>query len=95
MIKKLFRATTGLDTNFVQDNQSVSKYGVIRGLHFQKGEMAMAKLVRAIKGRVVDIVVDIRKESPTFGQSFSVELSDENQLQLCWLPWNSFSASVT
>lgn len=80
--KKTFKSATGLDIDFVQDNQSISSYGVLRGLHFQKGDMAQAKLVRAIQGRVLDIVVDIRKGSETFGQSYSVELNDENNLQL-------------
>lgn len=80
--RKTFGEITGLDVDFVQDNQSISSYGVIRGLHFQRGDMAQAKLVRAVKGRVLDIVVDIRKGSETFGKSFSVELNDENNLQL-------------
>lgn len=77
-----FKKATGLSVNFVQDNQSNSKYGVLRGLHYQKGEMAQAKLVRVIHGSVMDVVVDIRKDSPTFGQHYSVILSDENRLQL-------------
>ncbi|KAA3623953.1 MAG: dTDP-4-dehydrorhamnose 3,5-epimerase [Flavobacterium sp.] len=80
--RKTFEQITGLDVDFVQDNQSISSYGVIRGLHFQRGNMAQAKLVRAVKGRVLDIVVDIRKGSETFGKSFSVELNEENNLQL-------------
>ncbi|MEZ4818076.1 MAG: dTDP-4-dehydrorhamnose 3,5-epimerase [Flavobacteriaceae bacterium] len=79
---KLFEKTTGLNINFVQDNQSVSKYGVLRGLHFQKGLMAQAKLVRVAFGRVLDIVVDLRKNSETFGKSFSLELTAENGIQL-------------
>lgn len=67
---------------FVQDNESKSSKGVLRGLHFQKGEYAQAKLVRVIKGKVLDVVVDIRPSSKTFGKSFSVELSQENKLQL-------------
>lgn len=78
----LFKEVTGLDTVFVQDNQSVSSHGVLRGLHFQKGAMAQAKLVRVALGKVLDIVVDIRRHSKTFGKSFSVELSAENHLQL-------------
>ncbi|MDD2474534.1 MAG: dTDP-4-dehydrorhamnose 3,5-epimerase [Dysgonamonadaceae bacterium] len=70
------------NTNFVQDNESRSAYGVLRGLHFQKPPHAQAKLVRVIKGLILDIVVDIRKDSPTFGKHFGVELSDENKLQL-------------
>ncbi|MDN3723095.1 dTDP-4-dehydrorhamnose 3,5-epimerase [Aequorivita sp. SDUM287046] len=77
-----FEKATGLKIDFVQDNQSISSRGVLRGLHFQKGAMAQAKLVRVVSGRVLDIVVDIRKESETFGQSFSVVLDDVNHLQL-------------
>lgn len=69
----------GLDYHFVQDNESFSKYGTLRGLHFQKGAQAQAKFVRVIQGKVLDVVVDLRKESDTFGKSFSVELSDENK----------------
>lgn len=72
----------GLDYQFIQDNQSKSSYGTIRGLHFQKGEHAQAKLVRTIDGCVLDVVVDLRKNSPTFGRHFSVELSAENNRQL-------------
>ncbi|MBT8262776.1 MAG: dTDP-4-dehydrorhamnose 3,5-epimerase [Bacteroidia bacterium] len=77
-----FKASTGIDLNFVQDNQSTSSYGVLRGLHFQKGKMAQAKLVRVIAGKVLDIVVDLRPESGTFGKSYAIELSDKNHLQL-------------
>lgn len=80
--EKTFKKYTGLDVDFVQDNQSASTKGVLRGLHFQRGEMAQAKLVRVVKGKVLDIVVDIRKESKTFGQSFSIVLDDVNHLQL-------------
>ncbi|RDK88503.1 dTDP-4-dehydrorhamnose 3,5-epimerase [Marinirhabdus gelatinilytica] len=80
--QQAFKKVTGLDIHFVQDNQSTSRRGVLRGLHFQKGNMAQAKLVRAIQGRVLDIVVDIRNESETFGQSFSIELTAENRKQL-------------
>lgn len=72
----------GIDCNFVQDNQSKSSYGVIRGLHCQLGEHAQAKLVRVLQGKVLDVAVDIRRGSPTFGQHVAVELSDENQRQL-------------
>lgn len=67
---------------FVQDNESKSKYGVVRGLHFQQGEFAQAKLVRVVEGRVLDVVVDIRRGSPAFGRYFAVELSAENRRQL-------------
>lgn len=66
---------------FVQDNESKSSYGVLRGLHYQKGDCSQAKLVRVIKGKVLDVAVDIRKSSPTFGQHVMVELSDENKRQ--------------
>lgn len=66
---------------FVQDNESKSKYGVLRGLHFQKGEHAQSKLVRVVKGRVLDVAVDVRRGSPTFGKYVSVELSEENKRQ--------------
>ena len=69
-------------TTFVQDNQSKSSYGVLRGLHFQKPPHAQSKLVRCIAGKVLDVAVDIRKGSPTFGQYVAVELSAENQRQL-------------
>lgn len=67
---------------FVQDNESKSKYGVLRGLHFQKGKYAQSKLVRVVKGRVLDVAVDIRKGSPTFGKHVAVELSEENHRQV-------------
>lgn len=67
---------------FVQDNESKSCYGVLRGLHFQKGFYSQSKLVRVVQGRVLDVAVDIRKGSPTFGKHVSVELSSENHLQL-------------
>lgn len=67
--------------NFIQDNESKSSYGVLRGLHYQKGDYSQAKLVRVIKGRVVDVAVDIRRNSPTFGKYVMVELSDENKRQ--------------
>lgn len=68
--------------DFVQDNQSLSGYGVVRGLHFQRGEHSQSKLVRVISGRVLDVAVDIRRGSPTFGRHVAVELSGENQRQL-------------
>ena len=67
---------------FVQDNESKSRYGVVRGLHFQKGEYAQAKLVSVVRGRVLDVAVDIRRGSPTYGQHVAVELTEENHLQL-------------
>ena len=67
---------------FVQDNQSCSSYGVMRGLHFQKPPHAQAKLVRCVEGRVLDVAVDLRKASPTYGQHVAVELTDSNHLQL-------------
>ncbi len=72
----------GYHTSFIQDNQSKSSYGVLRGLHYQKGEYSQAKLVRVLRGRVVDVAVDIRKSSPTFGKYVMVELSEENNRQL-------------
>lgn len=80
--QKEFEKKTGLQINFVQDNQSISQKGVLRGLHLQKGEFAQAKLVRVIQGKVLDVAVDFRKDSPTFGKYFSIELSGENNKQL-------------
>lgn len=68
--------------DFVQDNESKSSYGVLRGLHYQKGEASQAKLVRVIKGKVLDVAVDLRKSSKTFGQYVAVELSEDNKRQL-------------
>lgn len=68
--------------DFIQDNESKSSYGVLRGLHYQCGEYSQAKLVRVIKGRVLDVAVDLRRNSPTFGRHVMVELSDENKRQL-------------
>ena len=79
---EVFEKKTGLIVNFVQDNQSVSQRGVIRGLHMQKGEFAQAKLVRVVQGKILDVAVDIRKGSKTFGDHFSIELSSENNTQL-------------
>ena len=76
--EKLYKAI-GQQIDFVQDNQSISKKGVLRGLHFQKGEYAQAKLVRVIKGEVLDVVVDMRKDSGTFGQHFKLKISSENR----------------
>ncbi|WP_460189741.1 dTDP-4-dehydrorhamnose 3,5-epimerase [Urechidicola sp. KH5] len=80
--EKKFKESTGLKVNFVQDNESFSSKGVLRGLHFQKGAFAQAKLVRVIKGEVLDIAVDIRPKSPTFGEHFSIVLSEKNKKQL-------------
>jgi len=71
----------GIDTKFVQDNESSSRYGVIRGLHFQRPPHPQAKLVRVIRGRVLDVAVDLRKNSPSFGQHVAVELTEDNHLQ--------------
>lgn len=77
-----FESATGLDVKFVQDNESCSKRGVLRGLHFQKEPYAQAKLVRVVRGRVLDVAVDIRPESPTFGRYVATELSGENHRQM-------------
>jgi dTDP-4-dehydrorhamnose 3,5-epimerase len=76
---------TDFSGSFVQDNQSLSHYGTIRGLHFQQGEYAQSKLVGVLQGTIMDVVVDIGKDSPTFGEQVSVELSAENKQQL-WIP---------
>lgn len=76
-----FSNLVGRNVNFVQDNESLSSRGVLRGLHFQKGEYAQAKLVRVIKGKVLDVAVDLREGSPTYGQHVSVELSEDNKKQ--------------
>jgi len=72
----------GLNLNFVQDNQSKSQKGVLRGLHFQNPPAAQGKLVQVIKGSVLDVAVDIRKDSPTYGQHIAIELSEENRMML-------------
>lgn len=77
-----FNELIGKTIDFVQDNESFSSKGVLRGLHFQTGAYAQAKLVRVIEGTVLDVVVDIRKESPTFSEHFSIELSEDNKRQL-------------
>ena len=77
-----FRSETGIDVHFVQDNESRSKRGVLRGLHFQKKQYAQAKLVRVVQGKVLDVAVDIRRGSPTFGKHIAVELSGDNHRQL-------------
>lgn len=71
-----------LPVNFVQDNESKSLYGVIRGLHYQKEPFAQSKLVRCVRGKILDVVVDIRKGSPTYGHHFDIELSEDNHRQL-------------
>lgn len=80
--EKTFNDLTGTNTHFVQDNQSYSKRGVIRGLHAQAGAYAQAKLVRVLKGEVIDVAVDARPNSPTFGQHVAVKLTAENNRQL-------------
>lgn len=77
-----FEELTGLQVDFVQDNESHSAYGTVRGLHLQTGAHAQAKLVRVVSGRVLDVAVDLREGSPTFGHHFSIELSGENHLQM-------------
>ena len=78
--KEEFNAHVG-NVDFIQDNESKSSFGVLRGLHYQKGDFSQAKLVRVIKGKVLDVAVDIRKSSPTFGKHVMVELSEENKRQ--------------
>ncbi len=80
--EKTFEDKTGLSGKFVQDNQSFSSYGVIRGLHAQTGAYAQAKLVRVLKGEVLDVAVDMRPNSETFGHHIAVTLNEENKLQL-------------
>ena len=82
--KDIFEKNGILD-DFIQDNQSLSHKGAIRGLHFQNQPFAQGKLVRVIKGAVLDVVVDIRKNSPTYGQHFSLEITESNKLML-WIP---------
>lgn len=78
---KEFAEKTGLNINFVQDNESMSSYGVMRGLHFQHPPYTQSKLVRCVKGAVLDVAVDIRKGSPTYGQHVAVELTEDNHRQ--------------
>lgn len=80
--KQRFKDLTGVNTEFVQDNEAFSNRGVLRGLHFQKEAYAQAKLVRVVKGKVLDVVVDIRKNSSTYGETFSCVLSDQNKKQM-------------
>ena len=76
-----FAEKTGLDITFVQDNESMSSFGVMRGLHFQYPPFTQSKLVRCVRGRVLDVAVDIRRGSPTFGRHVAVELSEDNHRQ--------------
>lgn len=80
--QRRFHEVTGLDITFVQDNESLSRYGVIRGLHLQRPPHSQAKLVRVVKGCVLDVAVDLRKDSVTYGRYVAVELSGENKRQL-------------
>ncbi|AZI39618.1 dTDP-4-dehydrorhamnose 3,5-epimerase [Epilithonimonas vandammei] len=80
--EKTFEELTSQNGHFVQDNISKSSYGVLRGLHLQKGEHAQAKLVSCLEGKVLDVAVDLRPDSPTFGKWYSIELTAENKLQL-------------
>ncbi|MDY3351705.1 dTDP-4-dehydrorhamnose 3,5-epimerase [Riemerella anatipestifer] len=79
--EKKFEELTGMNGRFVQDNISKSSYGVLRGLHLQKGEHAQAKLVSCLEGKVWDVAVDLREDSPSFGKWYGVELTAENKLQ--------------
>ena len=83
--QKVFEQAIGYKINFVQDNESLSQKGVLRGLHFQKPPYAQGKLVRVNSGRVLDVAVDLRKESNTYGECFAIELSAENKLMF-WIP---------
>ena len=78
---KEFKEKTGIDVNFVQDNESKSRYGVLRGMHFQNPPYTQSKLVRVVKGKVLDVVVDIRKGSPTYGKYEMCELTEDNHRQ--------------
>lgn len=80
--EKKFEELTGMNGHFVQDNISKSSYGVLRGVHLQKGEHAQAKLVSCLEGKVFDVAVDLRRDSETFGKWFGIELTPENKLQL-------------
>lgn len=91
--KKAF-ADAGINAEFVQDNQSFSHKGALRGLHAQANPYAQGKLVRVVKGKVMDVAVDIRKKSPTFGQHFSIELSGENNTMF-WVPPGFLHGFVT
>ncbi|MCB0375157.1 MAG: dTDP-4-dehydrorhamnose 3,5-epimerase, partial [Sinomicrobium sp.] len=78
----VFNRISGITAEFVQENQSVSRKGVLRGFHFQRGQSAQAKLVRVVKGEVQDVAVDLRRDSKTFGQHFSIILNDKDNYQL-------------
>lgn len=80
--EQIFQAETKLNVKFVQDNVSESKFGVIRGLHYQQGIHSQAKLVTVLEGEVLDVAIDLRKNSPSFGKQFSILLSSENKKQL-------------
>lgn len=80
--QQLFENNTGIKVTFIQDNEAFSNRGIVRGLHYQKGKFAQAKLVRVVRGKVRDVVVDLRVNSKTFGQHFAIELSGENKKQL-------------
>ena len=80
--ERKFRELTGLDVDFVQDNESRSSYGVVRGLHMQLPPHAQAKLVRVVSGKALDVAVDLREGSPTYGRHFAIELTGENHLQV-------------
>lgn len=80
--KRDFDKAIGYGVDFIQDNEACSSYGVVRGLHFQKGEFAQAKLIRVTEGKVLDVAVDLREESPTYGQHVCQILSNENKLQM-------------
>ena len=80
--KEKFQQLTNIEVDFLQDNEAFSNRGVVRGLHFQKGQHAQAKLIRVVKGKVLDIAVDLRSGSKTFGKHFSIILSEENKKQL-------------
>src|SRR5699024_8958425 len=91
--QKVFEELSGQRVSFVQDNQSFSSKGVLRGLHAQAGDYAQAKLVRVLKGKVLDVAVDARKDSATFGYHFSIILSDKNRKQL-FIPRGFYHGSV-
>lgn len=80
--QEIFQKETGLEVNFVQDNQSISKKGTLRGFHLQTGDYAQAKLVRVVKGEVMDVVIDLREDSDTFGETYSIILNEQNNHQL-------------